>query len=70
VKEDRGTVGGEEWQEKVYNREEWKELLRAAGNCQIVRVAVGWVDGIYQNDCLTIKQNNDRKLYTNTGTTN
>jgi hypothetical protein len=30
---------------KVYNREEWKELLRAARNCQIVRVAVGWVDG-------------------------
>jgi hypothetical protein len=20
-------VGGEEWQEKVYNREEWKKLL-------------------------------------------
>jgi hypothetical protein len=23
-----GTVGGEEWQEKVYNREEWKKLLQ------------------------------------------
>jgi hypothetical protein len=25
-------VFGEEWQEKVYNREEWKKLLRMAGN--------------------------------------
>jgi hypothetical protein len=23
-------VGGEEWQEKVYDREEWKKLLRTA----------------------------------------
>jgi hypothetical protein len=28
VREDRRIVGGEEWQEKVYNREEWKKLLR------------------------------------------
>jgi hypothetical protein len=25
-------VGGEEWQEKVYDREEWKKLLRMAKN--------------------------------------
>jgi DNA phosphorothioation-dependent restriction protein DptG len=25
-------IGGEEWQEKVYNREEWKKLLRLARN--------------------------------------
>jgi hypothetical protein len=31
VKEDGRIVGGEEWQEKVYNREEWKKLLRTAG---------------------------------------
>jgi hypothetical protein len=30
VKEDGRIVGGEEWQEKVYNREEWKKLLRTA----------------------------------------
>jgi hypothetical protein len=24
--------GGEEWEEKVYNREEWKKLLRTARN--------------------------------------
>jgi hypothetical protein len=28
--EDGIIVGGEEWQEKVYNREEWKKLLRTA----------------------------------------
>jgi hypothetical protein len=27
VREDGRIVVGEEWQEKVYNREEWKELL-------------------------------------------
>jgi hypothetical protein len=25
-------VGGEEWQENVYDREEWKKLLRTARN--------------------------------------
>jgi hypothetical protein len=28
VREDGGIAGGEEWQEKVYNREELKKLLR------------------------------------------
>jgi hypothetical protein len=32
VREDGRIVGGEEWQEKVYNREEWKKLLRTARN--------------------------------------
>jgi hypothetical protein len=27
VREDGRIVGGEEWQEKVYNREDWKKLL-------------------------------------------
>jgi hypothetical protein len=31
-------VGGEEWQEKVYNREEWKKLLRTARNGRILHV--------------------------------
>jgi hypothetical protein len=30
VKEDGRVVGGEEWQEKVHNRKEWKKLLRMA----------------------------------------
>jgi hypothetical protein len=32
VREDGRIVGGEEWQEKVYNGEEWKKLLRTARN--------------------------------------
>jgi hypothetical protein len=36
VREDERIVGGEEWQEKVYNREEWKKLLRTARNRRIL----------------------------------
>jgi hypothetical protein len=36
VREDGRIVGGEEWQEKVYNREEWKKLLRMARNRHIL----------------------------------
>jgi hypothetical protein len=32
VREDGRMVGGEEWQEKVYDWEEWKKLLRTARN--------------------------------------
>jgi hypothetical protein len=28
VREDERILGGEGWQKKVYNREEWKKLLR------------------------------------------
>ena len=38
VREDGGLVGGEGWQEKVRNREEWKELLRTARNCRILHM--------------------------------
>jgi hypothetical protein len=38
VREDGRIVGGEEWQEKVYNRQEWKKLLRMARNCRILHV--------------------------------
>jgi hypothetical protein len=38
VREDGRIVGGEEWQEKVYNREEWKELLRTARNRRILNM--------------------------------
>jgi hypothetical protein len=41
VREDGRIDGGEEWQEKVYNREEWKKLLRTARNCRIVHMAMG-----------------------------
>jgi hypothetical protein len=35
VREDGKIVGGEEWQELVNDREEWKKLLRTARNCRI-----------------------------------
>ena len=36
VREDGRMVGGQEWQEKVYDREEWKRLLRTARNHRIL----------------------------------
>jgi hypothetical protein len=40
VSEDGRIVGGEEWQEKVYNKKEWKKLLRMARNCRILHMAM------------------------------
>ena len=36
VREDGRMVGGEEWQGKVYDREEWRRLLRTARNHRIL----------------------------------
>jgi hypothetical protein len=36
VREDGRRVGGKGWKERVYNREEWKKLLRMARNCHIL----------------------------------
>jgi hypothetical protein len=38
--DDGRMVGGEEWQEKVYDREEWKKLLRTARNRCILHMAM------------------------------
>ena len=38
VREDGRIVGGEGWQEKVRNREEWKKLLRTARNRHILHM--------------------------------
>jgi hypothetical protein len=35
-----GRMGGERCQEKVYNREEWKKLLRMARNRHILHMPV------------------------------
>jgi len=35
VREDGRLVGGKGWKERVYNREEWKKLLRTARNRHI-----------------------------------
>jgi len=36
VREDGRLVGGRGWKERVYNREEWKKLLRTARNRRIL----------------------------------
>jgi hypothetical protein len=38
MREDGRIDGGEEWQEKAYNREEWKKLLRTAKNRRILHM--------------------------------
>jgi hypothetical protein len=38
VREDGRIVGGEEWQEKVYDRVEWKTLLTTARNRRILHM--------------------------------
>jgi hypothetical protein len=38
VRENGRIVGGEEWQEKVCIREEWKKLLRTARNRRILQM--------------------------------
>ena len=40
VREDGRLVGGEGWQEKVHNREEWKKLLGMARNHRIPHMAM------------------------------
>jgi hypothetical protein len=40
VREDGRIVVGEVWQEKVYNREEWKKLIRTARNRHILHMAM------------------------------
>jgi hypothetical protein len=38
VREDGKTSGGEELHENVYNREEWKKLLRTTRNHRILHI--------------------------------
>jgi len=33
-------VGGKEWKERIYNREEWKKLLRTARNRRILHMSM------------------------------
>jgi len=42
VREDGRIVGGEGWQEKLHNREEWKKLPRTARNRRILHMALEW----------------------------
>ena len=38
VREDGKIVGGEGWQGKIRNREEWKKLLKTARNCRVLHM--------------------------------
>jgi hypothetical protein len=38
LREDGRIAGGEGWQKKVHNREEWKKLLRTARNRHILQL--------------------------------
>jgi hypothetical protein len=40
VREGGRIVGGEEWKEEVYNREEWKKMLRMARNHHFPHLAM------------------------------
>ena len=40
VREDGRIVGGEGWQEKLHNGEEWKRLLRMARNRHILHMTM------------------------------
>ena len=40
VREDGRIVGGEGWQPKVHNREEWKKLPRTARNRRILHMSL------------------------------
>jgi hypothetical protein len=47
VREDGRIVGREEWQEKVYNREEWKKLLGMARNRHILHMPIEWMNEFF-----------------------
>jgi len=36
VREGGRLVGGKDWKKRIYNREEWKKLLRMARNSRIL----------------------------------
>jgi hypothetical protein len=38
VRENGRLVGGKEWKERVYNKQEWKKLLRTARNHHILHM--------------------------------
>ena len=46
VRGDGRIVGGEGWQEKVHNREEWKKLLRTGMNRRLLHVPMERMNGI------------------------
>jgi len=44
VRDDGRLVGGKGWKERVYNKEEWKMLLRTARNHHILEMPMEWMN--------------------------
>jgi hypothetical protein len=60
VREGGRIVDGERWQEKVYNREEWKRLLRTAWNHCSLHMAMELsiiVNGLFDHEAQLITMN-------------
>jgi hypothetical protein len=51
VREDGRIDGGEEWQEKLYDREEWKKLLRMARNRRILHMLMELINYKFPPTC-------------------
>ena len=63
VREDGRLGGGKGWRERVYNRQEWKKLLRTARNHHILHLPMEWMN----NDVLFLSLrllNNKHYFYT------
>jgi len=43
MREDGRIVGGKGWKERVYNREEWKMLLRTTRNRRLLHMQMEWI---------------------------
>jgi hypothetical protein len=59
VREDGRIVGGEEWQEKVYHRAEWKKLLRTARNRRILHMPIESLNSFFWDikQCMVVIPN-------------
>jgi hypothetical protein len=55
VREDRRLVGGKGWKERVYNREEWKKLLRMARNRHILHMPMEQMNEFYNTHLIQVK---------------
>jgi hypothetical protein len=44
VREDGRLFGGKGWNERVYNRKEWKKRLRTARNGRILHMPMKWMN--------------------------
>ena len=65
VREDGWIVGGEGWQEKVLNRDEWKKLLRMARNRHILHMPKEWMNEWMYLQAVYVQEINSKHLLSN-----